>query len=127
MKKILFLVTILAIVLTAAACGASEGTSDATNNAAVETSSADAKELKLTASNWAFDKAEYKVAVGEPVNFSIENAEGFHAFKIKELGIEIDQSTPKQFTINEAGTYEIKCSIQCGSGHKDMISTLVVE
>ncbi|MDP5276594.1 cupredoxin domain-containing protein [Chengkuizengella axinellae] len=124
MKKMLFLVTLLAMALTVAACGAAE---ENTSNAAVETSAADAKELKLIASNWVFDQEEYKVAVGEPIHFSIENAEGLHAFKIKDLGIEVDQSSPKQFTINEPGTYEIKCSIQCGSGHRDMISTLVVE
>ncbi|NBI28105.1 cupredoxin domain-containing protein [Chengkuizengella marina] len=123
MKKMLILITILAIALTAAACAASEDSS----NAAVETSSADAKELKIIASDFAFDQTEYKVAVGEPVNFSIENADGFHAFKIKKLGIEIDQGSSKQFTINEPGTYEIRCSIQCGSGHNEMVSTLVVE
>lgn len=113
---------VIAITLTACSSGNSGSSSGAQ-----ETSESNATPLNIVATNFAFDQEEYKVKAGEPIDFSIENAEGLHGYEIKELGIKIEGEGTKQFTIDEPGTYEIACSIMCGPGHDDMISKLIVE
>jgi cytochrome c oxidase subunit 2 len=126
MKKIINLAAALTFALVLSACGnASE--SGGSSTAAVPSEEANATEVKLSASNWEFDQAEYKIAKGQPVSFLLENEAGYHGVTIKGLGIDLEADKPEQYTITEAGTYEIICSIQCGSGHSTMKSVLIVE
>lgn len=119
----------MALLLTLAACGGggSDKGSSGSNAAAVETSEANATELVIVASNFEFDKDEYVVKSGEPIDFKIENASGYHGYEIKGLGINIEPGKEKQYTINQPGEYEIVCSIMCGPGHNDMVAKLIVE
>ena len=123
MQKVLKWAVLAALVITLTACGSNGGSS----SGAQVTSEDNATPLNIVATNFAFDKEEYRVKAGEPIDFSIENAEGLHGYEIKGLGIKIEGKGTKQFTINEPGTYDIVCSIMCGSGHSDMVSKLIVE
>jgi cytochrome c oxidase subunit 2 len=124
MKKIINLATALTFALVLSACSSG---SDTASTAASATSEDNATELKLIASNWEFDQEEYTVAAGEPINFILENKAGFHGVQIKGLGIDLADGKAKQYTITEPGTYEIICSIQCGTGHSTMKSKLIVQ
>lgn len=126
MKRIVNFAAVCTLALVLTACGGS-GSDGGGSSAAVATSEANATELKLIASNWEFDQAEYTVSVGEPIVFSLENEAGYHEYKIEGLGINIKPGDPKQYTINEAGTYDIVCSFQCGAGHNTMKSKLIVQ
>jgi len=128
MKKMINLAAALTFALVLSACGSSSNTTSAI---AVASTEENATEVKLIASNWEFDQAEYTVALGEPIQFILENEAGLHGVKINGLGISLDAGKPKQYVINEAGTYEIVCSIQCGAGkdgnHNTMKSKLIVQ
>ena len=83
--------------------------------------------LKIVASNYKFDKAEYTVTKGETLKVSISNAEGIHELEIPELGIKLDRNNPSaQVTFDKAGTFTVKCSLPCGTGHDTMVSKLIV-
>jgi cytochrome c oxidase subunit II len=88
-------------------------------------------EFKMTAKNWEFDPNVITVKKGEKVRLFITAFDHNHGFKIPAY--DIDQMIPKgstatiEFTADKAGTFEFKCSVYCGKGHRRMKGTLVVE
>ncbi len=125
MKKLWTVVLSITLMAALTACG---GNNAATNNTSGEAPAGDAKEVKIVASNWEFDQAEYTVAKGENVNFVLENAAGMHGVEIKGLGVKLDNGNPsKSIKVDKAGEYEIICNIPCGQGHIQMKSKLIVQ
>lgn len=121
MKKTIIYLLGLVIVLALAACAKKEETNNAASNAAPA-----AGELKITATNWKFDQAEYKVKKGDTLKVTLESKEGAHSVKLDQFGdIGINQS--KNITFDKAGTYTINCSTPCGTGHATMTAKLIVE
>jgi cytochrome c oxidase subunit 2 len=141
MKKwtLLALACVLTMALTA--CGgknnaaspspsasAPSASAPASSTAPAASGGAAASEIILTASNWQFDKPEYRVKKGQAVKLTLDNKQGNHGAKIKELNVDLNGTNKSQtVTPDTAGTYEIRCSIPCGSGHTTMVSKLVVE
>lgn len=124
LKKSIITVIVSMMITVLSACGGSEGSlSSAVEPSNVENPTV----LTITATNFAFDQAEYRVKAGEPIQFAIHNEQGMHAYKIEGLGINISNGQSKQYIIHEPGEYAIVCSIVCGSGHSAMKSTLIVE
>ena len=82
-------------------------------------------ELRIVANNFTFDKEEYVVQQGEPVVVTLMNESGYHEVVIEELGVNITDAEPQELTF-EAGTYTLRCSFLCGTGHANMVATLVV-
>lgn len=84
--------------------------------------------LKLEASNFKFDQAEYKVKAGESVKVSLNIKEGIHAVAIEGTPVKLDKQNNKQDVVfDKPGKYTIMCTLPCGPGHADMKSTLIVE
>jgi len=121
-KKALVLGMAVAVMMGAAACGSKEEKA-----ADQPAAAAPSKEFKITASNWKFDQAEYKLKAGEPVNVVLENAQGIHGIEIKKAGVKLENKKLSQAWTPEKGTYEIICTIPCGSDHLKMKSVVVVE
>lgn len=126
MKKWMAVVVTTVLAVSLSACGGS-GDGSQSGGSAVQTTEENARPLNIVATNYSFDQQEYRVQAGEAVEFSIENAEGIHAYEIKGLGITINAGDTKQYTIDTPGEYKIVCSIYCGTGHNDMKSKLIVE
>ncbi|GAA3407246.1 cupredoxin domain-containing protein [Paenibacillus hodogayensis] len=85
-------------------------------------------QLKITASNFQFDQPEYKVKKGETLQVVLKNKEGTHGIDIAKLGISLSgKDLSKEVTFDTAGTYEILCSVPCGTGHVNMKAKLIVE
>ncbi|GIQ70960.1 cytochrome c oxidase subunit II [Xylanibacillus composti] len=124
MKKMIISVMALAMAIGLTACG---GGDSSASDKAVQTNEPSAASITMEATNWDFDQDEYRVKAGEPVNFLLTNAEGVHGVEIRGLGIQLDADKEVQYTINEAGTYDIVCNIICGTGHSTMTAKLVVE
>ncbi|GEL77553.1 hypothetical protein [Tenuibacillus multivorans] len=120
MKRLLiFLLTVLLLMLVA--CGGDDGSSDNVN-----TTGETGNKVTVEASNFEFDHEEYEANAGE-VTVELVNKEGMHGITIDGVdGFEIqnDGSTPVTL---DPGEYTIRCSVICGPGHADMISTLVVK
>lgn len=85
-------------------------------------------ELRITGTSFEFDQAEYHLKAGEPITISYKNklGGGIHAMAISGTDINLEDGDKVEHTF-EAGSYEIVCSIMCGTGHTEMISTLIVE
>ncbi|MBB5172355.1 cytochrome C oxidase subunit II [Texcoconibacillus texcoconensis] len=135
MKK-LFSSVIFGSMLVLAACGGEEPAEEengADNDEAVaeeeeaenSEEEAAASEIDIVATDWDFDQETYTVEEGE-VTVNLINEEGHHGIVIEGTDIDIEGDGSQTAEL-EAGEYEIVCSIPCGEGHDDMVSTLVVE
>jgi len=88
-------------------------------------------EIRITAKQFEFDPRTITVQKGKPVRLVITSADVDHGFKLEAFGI--NQKVPAKKTINleftpdQIGKFEFRCSIVCGSGHEDMLGELVVE
>ena len=71
-----------------------------------------------------------EVSQGDRVKITLTSADVAHGFAINEYGINErvvpGQPTVVEFTADKKGTFTFYCSVQCGSGHRNMRGTLVV-
>lgn len=81
--------------------------------------------IDVIAENWSFNEIAYVVPAGE-VTINLKNKEGFHGIEVKGTDISIEGDGSYTTTL-EPGEYTIVCNIICGTGHHDMIATLIVE
>ncbi|WP_054711332.1 hypothetical protein [Bacillus sp. JCM 19041] len=126
MTKQFNMVLALTFILFLAACGGADNNDDADQTE--ENNTANGETLTIQAMNFQFDQEEYSVPAGE-MTIELENAEGNHGIIIKGANegedIVLNSSGSTMATL-EPGEYQIECSIPCGSGHSDMVSTLIV-
>ena len=116
MKKVVVLLCVLLLV----ACGEKK---DAIPIEKQPTTNGEA--VKIIADNWTFDKETYVVPAGE-VTVHLKNNEGFHGIAIEGTDIAIEGDGYYTTTL-KPGEYTIICNVICGTGHYDIIATLVVE
>jgi len=127
MKQKLAIIALLALLAAlAAACGGG-GEPAAEVLAADAAEAADARAVDFVATNFRFDQDEYRVERGEAVKFTLVNEEGLHALSIKGFGVELRDGESVVVIPQKAGTYEILCTLPCGSGHSSMRAKLIVE
>ncbi len=81
--------------------------------------------INLRAVKFSYDPGTITVKKGEHVRIVIDNSDTTHGIVIPSLGVSGIDSM--EFTANTSGTYEFKCPTFCGSGHRNMTGTLVVE
>ncbi|GMK47183.1 cupredoxin domain-containing protein [Paenibacillus glycanilyticus] len=119
-------VIIVAYVILLTACGASKN--EEVQSGSSEGSKTSANEVVITATNWKFDKAEYRIKKGEPIKLTLKSESGVHGIAFEDDKIkELHSGDSEVVTINEAGTYEFFCNMMCGSGHANMKAKLIVE
>jgi cytochrome c oxidase subunit II len=119
MKKLLLSLLMAALTLGLVACGGSDEeatTSEASNETAEVTTSSDAEEFTITATNWEFaaDK-ELTIKKGTKVKINLVNKEGMHTIGNDELGIKLSADAPAEFTADTTGEFELLCSTVCGA------------
>jgi cytochrome c oxidase subunit 2 len=102
-----------------------------TAQAAGQAASSGFHEFTMTAKNYEFDPGVITVKKGEKVRLFVTATDRDHGIKIQ--GYDIDQVLKKgatetiEFTADKVGTFEFKCSVYCGMGHRKMKGKLVVE
>lgn len=127
MKKSIALVVTCALLLVLAACGGAQNEAQ-DNTGVIDTGVAPEAELVIKGSNFKFDQDEYHLKKGVPVQISYENEEGNHGIMIPGLGVQLDRNNSSKVIVpEEAGEFEVSCSIMCGAGHGRMISKIIVE
>jgi len=89
-----------------------------------ETTSA-VKEFTITAVKFGYTPNTITVNKGDTVHIIIDNADGMHGMKITDLGISGDEEVT--FVAEQAGSFSWRCNNFCGTGHKEMSGTLIVE
>lgn len=117
-------------VLMLTACGGNSGNQAPSSgtNAAANSEIVPEDEIVITATNYSFDQKEYHLKKGVPVKIVFENESGNHGILVPELKLRLDAKTSSQVIVpEEAGTFEMTCSIMCGSGHSGMSAKVIVE
>jgi len=87
--------------------------------------------VEVVVRRYAFEPATIEAVEGERLRVLVRSADGPHGFEIKKFKVskEIPRGTEPvtiEFTVSEAGTFPILCSLFCGDGHADMKGTLAV-
>ncbi|CAM3999327.1 plastocyanin/azurin family copper-binding protein [Paenibacillus alkaliterrae] len=126
MKKWLLFASAICLVIVLAACGANSGANQQVNTSVADSGAA-TSELVITASNWKFDKTEYKIKAGETFNLKLDSIDGMHGVQIKKTKYEIDNGKTVSVNFSEPGEYDMICSLPCGQGHRTMVAKLIVE
>lgn len=89
------------------------------------------KEIKLEAFQFGFSPDKITVKKGERVKISATSQDVPHGFYIKEYNINaiIKRGEVKriEFLADKAGSFDIMCSVYCGTGHPDMKAKLIVQ
>lgn len=88
-------------------------------------------ELVIHAYNWGFDFNDYKIRAGEPVKIILIIDEGHHGIRIDGFDLKTGNyrtGETAEFIVQapEAGEYEIRCNVYCGSGHRSMSDVIRV-
>jgi cytochrome c oxidase subunit II len=117
LTRILFLVTLLVLVLSAGGHAAPQ---------------AEPQVVAVIAKRFAFEPSTITVAVGQPVRLMVRSADGVHGIEIKKFKVNKDiprggEAVIVNFTPTTVGEFPIMCSEYCGDGHDDMRGTLVVQ
>ena len=81
--------------------------------------------ITIEASRFEYSPNVIHVKKGEHVKLVIDNTDTTHGIVIPDLGVSGIDSV--EFTVDEAGTYQFRCPTVCGTGHRGMVGTLVVE
>lgn len=123
-KRIAILLSIV-FVIALTACGSNDTSN---NNHSTEPEIEAETELIITATNYSFDQEEYHLKKGVPVKIIFENESGNHGILVPEFELQLNaKKSSKVIVPEEAGTFEVTCSIMCGSGHSAMRAKIIVE
>lgn len=134
-----FALVALAAFFVLSACGKNNGNDNAASgtdapasaSASASSSSGAAggstQEITLHAKNFEFDQKEIKLHVGDTVKLTLENTDGVHGLEVPDFNVNIKNGETATFTVDKAGTYDFNCSVQCGSGHDNMVGQIIVE
>nr|WP_221626693.1 cupredoxin domain-containing protein [Cohnella lubricantis] len=113
------------------ACGDNGNNNAANSPAATASASAPAaggqtQEITLEATNFQFSPADIQAHVGDTLKITLKNASGNHGVEIPDLGVSLKNGESAEVKLDKAGTFDFNCSIQCGSGHDNMVGTITV-
>lgn len=87
--------------------------------------------IEVTAKKYDFVPSTIEVQQGERVVLRVTSTDRLHGIGIKKFGVNREVPRGKtvdvEFVANEAGTFPVLCTEDCGKGHDDMAGTLVVK
>ena len=89
------------------------------------------QEISLTAKKWEFSPSTLTVNEGDIVTLTVQSLDVTHGMALPAFGVNLiltpGDTKTATFTADKKGTYSFTCSVPCGTGHKDMRGTLVVQ
>ena len=86
--------------------------------------------IEVTARKFEFSPAVIELKKGVPVVLELRSLDREHGFSVPDLGL--DETIPPGKVVrvrvvpDKAGTFELHCSVFCGSGHEEMTGKIVV-
>lgn len=97
----------------------------------VVTQAAQTRTFHVTAKQFEFEPAVIEVNKGDTVTITAETLDVSHGLKIAEFNVNMQLTAVGEiksvtFVADKAGEFPFFCSIPCGSGHKSMSGTLIV-
>jgi cytochrome c oxidase subunit 2 len=126
MRKLWVLALAVVVIGVLTACGGGSSEAVDGNSATAVEANGNTVDLNIEATNFKFDKEEYRVKAGDTVNISLNSSQGMHGLQIKGMDVNVKGGESASF-VAQPGEYDIICSIMCGSGHSKMTSKLIVE
>lgn len=116
------------LLASAAGCGGEDGPAEVPGPATV----ADAPELLVVASDFAFAPDVLHLAAGEPVTVVLESSEGGHNLVVDAPGdgfrlpvVDEGEATRGSLRIDEPGTFELRCTVP-GHAEQGMVGSVEV-
>ena len=101
------------------------------NPATQPETASDTVEMDVTAKQFEFVPSTIKVKQGQKVILHIKSLDVTHGFALPDYKInaylEPGKEVTVEFVADKKGTFTFFCSVPCGSGHRSMKGTLVVE
>lgn len=89
------------------------------------------KTFNVEAFQFGFEPNVINVKVGDKVHIHLTTRDVAHSFAIKDLNVSIPAAPgvagDGEFVVTKAGTFKWNCHTPCGSGHKTMSGSLIVE
>lgn len=89
------------------------------------------KEFTINAFRFGFEPKTIRVNLGDTVRIKATSVDVPHGLAIPEFGVNMYLTKGKQETVefvaNKKGTFQLYCSVPCGSGHGSMQGILIVE
>ena len=86
--------------------------------------------IAVSADNWTFSPSAISAKKGEQVKIRLTGIAGAHGFAVPDLGINTaiaaGQVVDVEIPTDTTGTFSFRCSVPCGSGHKEMTGTLTI-
>ncbi len=111
--------------------GATIQRSSAPTSMPADDDSAQARVVQVTVTDWSFSPATITVKKGENVKLELKGDDGIHSLLVADLGLNVrvepDSDTVVTLPTDKVGTFEGRCGVPCGPGHRDMKFTIVVE
>ncbi|TSC79365.1 MAG: cytochrome c oxidase subunit II [Candidatus Peregrinibacteria bacterium Gr01-1014_25] len=87
--------------------------------------------IDVVADNWLFTPSTIRAKKGQSVTLRVTAKAGTHSFTSQDLGINVPVTAGETKTVtlptDKTGTFSFACRIPCGSGHKDMKGTIVID
>jgi cytochrome c oxidase subunit 2 len=103
------------------------------------TSVAGATEVHVNARQWMYEVKypdgrtainEIRVPAGKPVKFILSAADVLHGFYLPDFRVKMDAIPGRVTTLwvqpDRPGSYQIYCTVYCGTGHSNMLAKLIV-
>jgi cytochrome c oxidase subunit 2 len=100
---------------------------------------AGATEVHVNARQWMFEVKypdgrtainEIRVPAGKPVKFILSASDVLHGFYLPDFRVKMDMIPGRVTTLwvqpDRPGSYQIFCTVYCGTGHSNMLAQLVV-
>lgn len=91
----------------------------------------DVRIVDVVITDWSFTPATVTAKQGEKVQLRFKDVEGIHSLLVADLGINVrvspGETTAVDLATDKTGTFEGRCGVPCGPGHRDMTFTIVVE
>lgn len=89
------------------------------------------KEVQVVATKFRFTPDTIRVRQGDTIRLIITSREGSHGLSLPEYGLNVEvaegETKTLEFVADKSGTFSMMCSVFCGSGHREMKGTLMVE
>jgi plastocyanin len=126
---LLSLSALIVFGLVLAACGGDDVETGSVNGVAGGKPTADAREVKVEASNFEFAPGDLEIDAQEEIGLDLVSTEGPHDFAVEGLGLVNDvadgEDKVQRLRIDQPGEYTFFCTLP---GHRDggMEGTLVV-
>ena len=87
-------------------------------------------EINVVASQFEFQPSEIRVKKGDKVKLNVRSIDVTHGLSIPAFDVNVvadKNGDSVEFVADKAGSFPFRCSVVCGSGHKSMAGTLIVE